>query len=813
MAKKKTTDVQPTKAQLFAQSFQSEADLRLALITLLERLPGHSKIRHTHGTTERGKDIAFYVEAAFGRKELCACVVKNDQIKGSAESDKGARNVYNQAEQCFDTPLTSTEGIEEAVAQVYVITPFACEDHAITSISGKLKTSARIRFIFGSELFDLFEEYYPEYLLYKSGLFASYVADLEAGISSDNAVANVLMRHGVGGSHEKARDIYVQPSLEVGFSQFSFNLLRPTAERLREPFTNDELTNFISTIRYVTRAMTFWSTDTADAHLLRKVTAFTKKLRTHWQHSYESHVRQNINKTASVLQKSGVHVRLTNNAEMSEEFASIMAESFRQLDQLKAAVTRANALTASRPQHLVAFIKHPDALEYSFISGLSSRTAGLIKKGSEVCEIQSTSRMVLESGADYVVVAPAGFGKSSFCNQNALQDLQLLKEQKSDIVPILVKLHSLAKKNLPDFQSAFLGSSDTRELWDGRHEKMRKFRFYLDGLDEIPNDIEQARLMQFALDLKQQSPESQILVTCRDHVAGEHLRRFIRLNLSEMNDEKCNEFIGRWLGDDGEKIALFHRQVAGVPSLKQLIRVPLLATLILSVFSNTGTIPESRIRIYDMFVSLMAGGWDIAKNVQRGSEFGPQPKLTVLQALAWKLQIGGRRDATQFEFSEAVKDQLPTMAAQSATLLRELLQDGLLVQIGASFAFSHLSFQEYLAAKDLLEPTGRKVTTAIGDFLRGQTWWKDVLTFYVALSSQPRAIEGFIRDNVRKIAGRTFDPQILVRARMLLEEVASAFPGSAPSFDFPELAGRQLTFEAALTRDRSVAIRIDETRH
>jgi hypothetical protein len=197
----------------------------------------------------------------------------------------------------------------------------------------------------------------------------------------------------------------------------------------------------------------------------------------------------------------------------------------------------------------------------------------------------------------------------------------------------------------------------------------------------------------------------------------------------------------------------------------------------------------------------MAGGWDIAKNVQRGSEFGPQPKLTVLQALAWKLQIGGKTDATQFEFSEAVKDQLPTMAGQTATLLREVLQDGLLVQIGPSLMFSHLSFQEYLAAKDLLEPNPRKVTTAISAFLRGETWWRDVLTFYVALSSQPRAIEEFIRENVKKIAGRTFDPQILVRARFLLREVASAFPGSSPSFDFPELSGRQITFEAVLARE------------
>jgi hypothetical protein len=190
-----------------------------------------------------------------------------------------------------------------------------------------------------------------------------------------------------------------------------------------------------------------------------------------------------------------------------------------------------------------------------------------------------------------------------------------------------------------------------------------------------------------------------------------------------------------------------------------------------------------------MFVSLMAGGWDIAKNLQRGTQFGPQPKITVLQALAWKLQIGQKRDATEFEFSEAVRSQLPSLYGQSPILMREILQDGLLVQVGTSLAFSHLSFQEYLAAKNLLEPTGRKVTAAMSEFLRGQTWWRDVLAFYVAMSSQPREVENFIRENVKKIAGRTFDPQIVPRAQYLLEELSIAYPGSSPEMQFPELAG------------------------
>jgi hypothetical protein len=107
--------------------------------------------------------------------------------------------------------------------------------------------------------------------------------------------------------------------------------------------------------------------------------------------------------------------------------------------------------------------------------------------------------------------------------------------------------------------------------------------------------------------------------------------------------------------------------------------------------------------------------------------------------------------------------------------------------IGDNYAFSHLSFQEYLAARDLLEPTGRKAVAAISSFLRGKTWWREVLGFYVTLSDQPKAMEAFVRVNTEKVAKRVYDDQLLPRAHYLLEQIASAYPAARPNFAFPSL--------------------------
>ncbi|HMF64523.1 MAG TPA: hypothetical protein VK608_10585 [Edaphobacter sp.] len=102
-----------TKVERFAKLFKSEADLRLALIGLLERMPSTTNIQHTHGSDELGKDIVFDVTSAFAQKTTVACVVKNSKISGSVNSGEGARTVYLQADQCLDSPYFDISGVEK----------------------------------------------------------------------------------------------------------------------------------------------------------------------------------------------------------------------------------------------------------------------------------------------------------------------------------------------------------------------------------------------------------------------------------------------------------------------------------------------------------------------------------------------------------------------------------------------------------------------------------------------------------------------------------------------------------------------------
>jgi len=65
----------------FAETFPNELVLQQALAKLLGKIPGHTGVQILQGSSELGKDIIFYTPAAFGEKDLNACVVKNTKIR------------------------------------------------------------------------------------------------------------------------------------------------------------------------------------------------------------------------------------------------------------------------------------------------------------------------------------------------------------------------------------------------------------------------------------------------------------------------------------------------------------------------------------------------------------------------------------------------------------------------------------------------------------------------------------------------------------------------------------------------------------
>ena len=199
------------------------------------------------------------------------------------------------------------------------------------------------------------------------------------------------------------------------------------------------------------------------------------------------------------------------------------------------------------------------------------------------------------------------------------------------------------------------------------------------------------------------------------------------------------------------------------------------------MFRKLGRLPENKLRLYEMFVELLSGGWDLAKNVTRNVQFGPVVKLRVLIRLAGFLHLNERRDCSEGELKKAMQDVMPKDLERFGELKNELIEDGLLMNQGSSFYFSHLSFQEYLAAKDLSDPSGRRPTDVLRWFLTGREWWREVILFYISMQS-PHDAEKWIKKTVDRLSPPSPETQnnVGLAFSFLMEMLMVAFPGYQP---------------------------------
>jgi hypothetical protein len=249
-----------------------------------------------------------------------------------------------------------------------------------------------------------------------------------------------------------------------------------------------------------------------------------------------------------------------------------------------------------------------------------------------------------------------------------------------------------------------------------------------------------------------------------------------------LNDRQQRQLVEVWLGSK-EATAIFFEQLP--PNLYALMGTPLLATLTAAVYKKNRYLPSTRNTIYALFADLLCGGWDAIKGINRGSHFGVYDKQLILRRLAGMNHFDRKRDVSIDTFKAAVRTSLPGLLERSDDLVQEIVRDGLMISTGTNLRFSHLSFQEFMAAADLREPGGGRASLALEKFLEGDDWWLEVLTFYVTGTSNPVEMERWIALRTKRLASLGRDQ---ARPDQQLHVMCNALQAAFPAFR-PEYPG------------------------
>ncbi|MFL5656632.1 MAG: SUMF1/EgtB/PvdO family nonheme iron enzyme, partial [Ktedonobacteraceae bacterium] len=207
-------------------------------------------------------------------------------------------------------------------------------------------------------------------------------------------------------------------------------------------------------------------------------------------------------------------------------------------------------------------------------------------------------------------------------------------------------------------------------------------------------------------------------------------------------------------------------KIEDTPRLGQLATNPMLLSLIVLVHSLKVELPEERLLLYRDCVEILTERWQQAKREEAGikkedrDELGLSQKLVLLQQIAFVMQQQRKeegsvalipKDSVKTLIANRLPDFLDIELPQAESAKKEFLcrkaeawiesiqsESGILVEQGLDEAgeplvgFSHLTFQEYLAAVALNE--NNTYQPILWQNLLQPTW-QEVLLMYVALTT------------------------------------------------------------------------------
>ncbi|MDG9685856.1 NACHT domain-containing protein [Streptomyces sp. DH18] len=284
------------------------------------------------------------------------------------------------------------------------------------------------------------------------------------------------------------------------------------------------------------------------------------------------------------------------------------------------------------------------------------------------------------------------------------------------------------------------------EGWAGRVLASGRALLLVDGLDEVPpEDREQAH--SWLAQLLDRYPDTRCVATVRPlAVEPDWLRSegFGELRLLPMRNEDIQVFVASWHRaarlseeDDADRLDELERDLSHQfdqnPTLRDLARTPLLCAVICALHRRRdGFLPETRWKLYRSALEMLLGHRDHRRRIgnPEGIELDVEESTQLLQRIAVWLVREGQSEFTRGQALRQLGRALAGMERVRAQgppekILTHLLNRSGLLQEHAddTYQFIHRTFQDYLAAKELIEDAH------LGELLRhaDEEPWQDVI--------------------------------------------------------------------------------------
>lgn len=742
-------------------NFENESLLQQAIASLLSKMPNISGVQILQGAQEYGKDIIFKSTGSLGESIICACVVKNKPFSGKAGTNTSIRIIIEQIDQAFDTPMLDENSEERIIHKVYVVNPYPITPAAMSAVKGKLtQRIGQITFLTGSDLYDLFQQYWPDFFAAESSILAQYKHSLEEASGSISSLITLAFDHQISAKEGVEKNIYVPPCFSRVINLYrlpdGIEEVLPVG-KIQSPWLVSDLEYLKKDIDQLLHLLLHLCEWPFPNTIFKPNAAKLKEIYSEILSQAENTFLNAFCKRTgrSKISKSQISPKVEIDLLPADKDALIALANRAEryvtgfLAEIRGCLAHVNSEVCKFPQQSDELLMNEKFINYCGIDDC------LLASQSPIVKV--ISRKIFNFGkgihqrmpCSVLIVGGPGTGKTSFCTRNALKDAELCYENKNNSSPVYVPLHTLSSSNSTTFEEMFLSSAGKSALLPQAVDS-GNIRIYLDGLDEIADSNLLTKILKTAQSQQKDGMHRQVIITARDYLYDPHLAWLPRISLRGLEDDEIRLLAYQWLDNDNDATNDFMDQLKRVPGIKRLTRVPLLATVTVLVYKRTKRLPENKARLYNVFVNLLCGGWDLAKGIVLPSDFTMQSKIHVLSALASEMHNYRQREFDFNQFAGVGQRVLSRLKKENMeNLLSEILRDGLITRTADRYYFTHLTFQEFLTAKEIHgDPQGSMMDKLWRKYCDRDDWWREVLFFSIGLSDNPLRIAKWLECRV-----------------------------------------------------------------
>jgi hypothetical protein len=318
-----------------------------------------------------------------------------------------------------------------------------------------------------------------------------------------------------------------------------------------------------------------------------------------------------------------------------------------------------------------------------------------------------------------MVFGEPGIGKSTFLRKVGLEAMKGNDEKyQHNLTPVLLELKHFKEEQI-DIQTLIQKEFNIcgfPNVEKAIPDKLKKgeLLILLDGLDEVP-DANTNNVITTIQNFVDQHNENRFIISCRT-AARTHFRQFTDIEIVEFDDQQIETFIQHWFSDEPETAQECWQllQQPEYASAKELGQTPLLLTFLCLVYDENQAFPTNRSRLYGDALRILLERWAAEKRLPNRRQIYENLSIENEEILLSEIAYFYFSEDRLFYNQGELTDQIKTFLMDSLNaphyldgeqILKTIEKEqGIFVERArGEYSFSHLTLQEYLTAKYIVD--------------------------------------------------------------------------------------------------------------